>query len=69
MTCKQLGGACSKEFSASTFEEIAVMSKNHGMAMMNDPGHKEAMKKMMELMKSGKMKEWYEGKRKEFEEM
>ena len=69
MTCKQLGGSCDKEFSASIFEEIAELSKKHGMEMVNDPAHKEAMQKMMELMKSGKMNEWYEGKRKEFEKM
>ena len=30
MTCKQLGGACNKEFQANIFEEISEMSKNHG---------------------------------------
>ncbi len=67
MTCKELGGVCSKEFTASTFEEIAQLSKQHGMEMGEDPTHKEAMQKMMELMKAGKMQEWYEGKKKEFE--
>jgi hypothetical protein len=33
MTCKQLGGACDKEFHANSFEEIAGMSKKHGMEM------------------------------------
>ena len=33
MSCKQLGGACEKEFHANTFEEIAEMSKKHGMEM------------------------------------
>lgn len=32
MTCKQLGGACDKEFHAQTFEEMAELSKQHGMA-------------------------------------
>ena len=27
MTCKQLGGACDKTFSADTFDEIVTMSK------------------------------------------
>ncbi len=27
MTCKQLGGACDKEFQANTFEEMAELSK------------------------------------------
>ena len=33
MNCKQLGGACDKEFHANSFEEIAEMSKQHGMEM------------------------------------
>ena len=33
MTCRQLGGACDTEFKANTFEEIAEMSKSHGMEM------------------------------------
>ena len=28
MTCKQLGGACDKEFHGNTFEEIANLSKD-----------------------------------------
>jgi Tat protein secretion system quality control protein TatD with DNase activity len=70
MTCKQLGGACDKEFQAETFEEIAEMSKQHGIEMFqsNDEAHLEAMNKMRELMQTpGAMEEWFEGKRKEFE--
>ena len=33
MTCIQLGGACDKKFQADSFEEIAKMSKQHGMEM------------------------------------
>ena len=33
LTCKQLDGACDKEFNANTFEKIAEMSKKHGMEM------------------------------------
>ena len=33
MTCKQLGGACDVAFSATTFKEIAELSKQHGMEM------------------------------------
>ncbi len=29
MNCKQLGGACEKEFQADSFEEIAEMSKQN----------------------------------------
>ena len=51
MTCKQLCGACEKEFSANTFEEIAEMSKNHGMEMfkIGDKLHLQAMNEMKEL--------------------
>jgi len=35
MTCNQLGGACEKEFRAETFEEMAKMSKQHGMEFSN----------------------------------
>ncbi len=69
MTCKQLGGACDKKFSANTFEEIAEASKKHGMEMyqIGDKEHIEAMAKMQELMKSPEvMNEWFENKRKEF---
>jgi hypothetical protein len=70
MTCKQLGGACEKEFNASTFEEMAEMSKKHAMEMFQsaDAAHLRAMNKMQELMKTPEaMKEWFENKRKEFD--
>ncbi len=70
MTCKQLGGACDKEFSAHTFEEIAKLSKAHGAEMFKiaDPAHMDAMNKMRELMHSPEdMQAWFEDKRKEFE--
>ena len=69
MTCKQLGGACDKEFHAHTFEEMAEMSKKHGMDMFQkgDELHLSAMNEMQELMKSpNAMNEWFENKRKEF---
>lgn len=70
MTCKQLGGACSLEFHATTFEEIAEKSKQHGMDMFQkgDVPHIEAMNDMKGLMQSPEaMKKWFENKRKEFE--
>jgi len=70
MTCNQLGGACEKEFCAETFEKMAEMSKQHGMEMFKeqDEAHLNAMNKMQTLMKvPGKMEEWFELKRKEFE--
>lgn len=70
MNCKQLGGACDKEFHANTFEEMAELSKAHGMEMFQeqDKNHIDAMNKIQELMKRpGAMEEWFESKRKEFE--
>lgn len=70
MTCKQLGGACDKEFHADTFEEMAEMSKKHGMDMYQrgDEEHLKAMNEMQELMKSPEaVKEWFEKKRTEFD--
>ena len=70
MTCKQLGGACDKEFHAETFEEMAEMSKKHGREMYEkgDEEHIKVMKEMGELMKDPKaMKEWMESKKKEFD--
>jgi len=70
MTCKQLGGACNKEFHANTFVEIVELSKMHGMAMFQtqDKDHLEAMSKIQALMqKPEAMAEWFESKKKEFE--
>ena len=69
MNCKQLGGACDKEFKANSFDEIAEMSKKHGMDMFqkNDEAHLKAMNDMQQLMqKPEAMGEWFENKRKEF---
>ena len=54
MTCKQLGGACDKTFTANTFEEMAELSEQHGMEMFkaNDKPHIESMDNMRKLMKS-----------------
>ena len=70
MTCKQLGGACDKEFIANTFEEISEMSKQHAMEVFQkkDGAHLKAINEMQELMKKPEvMKEWFENKKKEFE--
>ena len=70
MSCKQLGGACNKEFNASSFDEIAEMSQQHGMEMFqkNDEDHLKAMSEMQQIMqKPEAMKAWFEGKIKEFE--
>ncbi len=72
MTCKQLGGTCDQIFQAETFEEIAEMSKTHGMEMFQkgDQAHLEAMKTMRELIKSPEdMSAWYAERKKEFEDL
>ena len=72
MSCKQLGGACDIEFHADTFENIAELSKQHGMDMFEqqDAPHLVAMQKMRELMKDPKaMNTWLESKRKAFESL
>ena len=70
MTCKQLGGACDKEFKANTFKEMANLSQEHAKEMFQkgDKAHLKAMEKMSELMKNPEsMVEWMETKQKEFE--
>jgi hypothetical protein len=70
MTCIQLGGACDLEFHSESFEEIAKLSKKHGMEMFQagDKAHLDAMNKMMELMqKPEAMQEWFANKKAEFE--
>lgn len=72
MSCRQLGGACDKEFHAETFEEMAELSKQHGMEMYQrqDPAHLGAMQKMQELMgKPEEMNKWFESKRQEFKDL
>jgi hypothetical protein len=69
MNCKQLGGACDMEFHANSFEEIAEMSKQHGMEMFQkkDEAHLKAMNEMQKLMQNPKsMNDWFENKKKEF---
>ena len=72
MTCKQLGGACEKEFLANSFEELASLSKQHAMEMFQkgDELHLQAMNEMQKLMQSpGDMKAWMDDKRKLFNSM
>lgn len=72
MTCKQLGGACDLEFRASSFEEMTEMSKQHGMEMFQkkDEAHLTAINEMLSLMQNPEaMNEWFESKRKEFENL
>lgn len=69
MTCKQLGGACDLEFHANSFEELAELSKRHGMEMyqQQDAEHLEAMQTIQKLMQNPEeMQRWFEAKREEF---
>lgn len=70
MKCRQLGGACDLEFKASTFDEMAELSKQHGMDMhqKQDAAHLKAMQKMQQLMQEPEeMNKWYASKRREFD--
>ena len=72
MTCKQLGGACDELFSANTFEEIAELSKNHGIEMFQkgEEDHLKAMEEMKNLMQDpNAMQKWVESKKREFDAM
>ena len=72
MTCKQLGGACNKEFQANTFEEISELSKQHGMEMFQsqDKLHLEAMFAIQELIKKpDSLKEWMQSKKDAFDSL
>lgn len=69
MKCSELGGACDLEFRGNTFEEIADLSKKHGMEMFQkqDPGHLKAMAEMNELMKNPEsMQLWFASKKEQF---
>ena len=70
MTCKQLSGACDKEFSANTFEEMAELSQKHGREMFQkgDEDHIKKMDEMRELMSTpGAMEEFMDNMRKDFD--
>ncbi|MGI1677526.1 MAG: DUF1059 domain-containing protein [Cellvibrionaceae bacterium] len=72
MNCKQLGGACDLDFSAETFDEIAELSKQHGVEMFQkqDADHLKAMQEMQSLMKKPEdMQKWFASKQKEFDEL
>lgn len=70
MNCIQLGGACDKKFHAESFDEMAEISKQHGMEMFqnNDEAHLKAMDEMQKLMQNPEaMKDWFENRKKEFD--
>ncbi|BCE00561.1 DUF1059 domain-containing protein [Marinicellulosiphila megalodicopiae] len=70
MTCKQLGGACDLEISANTFEEMANLSRAHGMEMFqkSDEAHLTAMNDMKHLMTDPiAMQKWMDERKADFE--
>jgi hypothetical protein len=70
MICKDLAGACEVEFRAETFDEMAELSRKHGMEMAEkgDKAHIEAMQKMSELMSDPEaMKQMMEGFQNDFD--
>jgi len=70
MTCKELGGACDVKFQAESFDEIAKLSKEHGMEMfkVGDRAHLKAMDEMRALMHEPEaMDAWMAEKRKAFD--
>lgn len=70
MTCKQLAGACDREFHAETFDEMVEMSKKHGMEMAEkgDVEHIKVMEKMKEGMDNPEaVKEWVDNIQEEFD--
>lgn len=72
MTCKQLGGACEKVFTAENFTELAELSKQHGIEMYKkgDQPHIKAMVQMQKLMQSpDDMNNWFQAKQKEFDSL
>lgn len=72
MSCKQLGGACEKLFHAESFDQIAELSKQHGieMAQQKDAAHLQAMEDMQALMnKPEEMKQWFEARLQEFNDL
>ncbi len=66
MTCNELGGACDCTFEADSFEEIAQLSRNHGIEMLKngDAPHRDALNKIQELMQDSiAMQDWMDKKR------
>ena len=70
MTCKQLGGACDIKFQAETFGQMAEISMEHGIEMMqqNDEAHMKAIGNMKEIMQNpATMNQWFAERQAEFD--
>lgn len=69
MNCKELGGACDQQFSANTFDEIAMMVSKHARERVQsgDTAHIGAMNEMRSKMTSPEaMTAWMNEKREAF---
>ena len=69
MTCKELGGTCDHVFEADTFDEMAELSKQHGVEMFQkkDMPHLQAMNEMSAMMQNPEvMQQWLSQKQAEF---
>lgn len=63
-TCKELGGACEKEFSGTTLMEIITSAMPH---MMIDDEHKESIL-TLDARTGENQKQWFARLQKEFDE-
>ena len=69
MTCKQLGGACDIKLQAETFGQMAEISMQHGIEMLeqNDEAHIKAINIMKAVMQDpNTMQAWFAEKTAEF---
>ena len=70
MTCRQLGGACDIKLQAETFGQMAELSMQHGMEMLqqNDEAHIKAVNIMKAIMQDpNTMQAWFTEKKEEFD--
>ena len=70
MTCRELGGACDIKIQAETFGQMAELSMQHGMEMMqeNDEAHMKAIANMKEIMQDPRtMSQWLAERKAEFD--
>lgn len=62
MNCYELGGACNEGFYVRSFKEMAELSRNHALKMLQS-GDQDHLRVMKELMDSPKaMQAWMKEK-------
>lgn len=72
MRCKDLGGPCEKIFEAETWDEMAEISRKHGMKMyqLGEEDHVHSMEQMQYMMRDPEsMANWMKEKREAFESL